>query len=139
MKNVILFFSMIIGCSSAMAVQPLKQFTPGKLCSPTDPNFKEYRYASHVAVCARNVSHDEKLQIAKNYGVPESEWGNYEFDHLIPLNSGGSDDIENLWPQPLAEAHEKDAVEQATFNGLSNGNLTQAQAVQMIMDWIQQH
>lgn len=123
----------------ATATQPLKQFTPGDLCSEQDPNFKEYRYAAHVAVCTRNVSYNEKVQIAKSYGVPETEWQNYEFDHLIPLNAGGSDDIKNLWPQPIVEAHEKDAVEQATFDGLNNGTLTQTQAMQMIWDWINQH
>jgi hypothetical protein len=125
--------------SFASATQPLKQFTPGQLCSEQDPNFKEYRYKAHVAVCARNVSHDEKLEIAKNYGIDESDWKNYEFDHLIPLNAGGSDAVENIWPQPLAEARDKDLVEQATSDGLNSGQLDQAQAVQMIWDWINKH
>ena len=139
MKKVTVFLGTLFFCTLALATQPLKQFTPGQLCSEQDPNFKEYRYAAHVAICARNVSYDEKLQIAKNYRIPETEWINYEFDHLIPLNAGGSDDIQNLWPQPIVEAHEKDVVEQATFNGLNNGTLTQAPAEQMIWDWINQH
>lgn len=125
--------------SLAHATQPNKEFTPGKLCSPSDSNFKEYRYAERIAVCARNVTHAMKVIIAKNYGVPESDWSSYEFDHLIPLSAGGSGDIENIWPQPLDEAHDKDRIEQQVYLGLKNDTITQAQGVQMIWDWIGQH
>jgi hypothetical protein len=43
---------------------------------------------SHVASCARNVSHFKKLEVAKEFGVPEADWSPYEFDHLTPLNAG---------------------------------------------------
>ncbi len=125
---------------TSFATQPIKAVTPGALCTPTDPNFDGYRYKDHVAHCARRVTREMKLQVAQAYGgIPQSEWHNYEFDHLIPLNAGGASSIENLWPQPLDEAHEKDQVEQQTSDGLLNGTLTQKQAVQMIWDWINAH
>jgi hypothetical protein len=139
MKKMFFATALVLVSSVSFATQPNRQFTPGALCTPSNPDFTGYRYAAHVAYCKRNVSHQEKLQVAQAYGVPESEWGNYEFDHLIPLNAGGSSQPENLWPQPLAEAHEKDKVEQQTFDGLNNGSLTQDQAVKMIWDWIAQH
>jgi hypothetical protein len=77
----------------------------------------------------------EKDQVAQRYGIPKSDYYKYEFDHFIPLNAGGSDDPGNLWPQPLAEAHEKDKVELEVYNGLNNGTLTQAQAVAKIRAW----
>ncbi len=125
--------------TSAWATQPDPAKTPGVLCTPNDPDFSGYRYAGHVAYCTRNVSYDEKVKVAQMYGIADSDWPKYEFDHLIPLNSGGSNDLHNLWPQPLAEAHLKDAIEQQTFNGLNSGTLNQDQAVQMIWDWIHAH
>jgi hypothetical protein len=143
MKKTVLSLSLVlsfgISTSVAFAIQPNRQATPGKLCTPSDPNFREFRYPAHIAYCNRNVSHSEKLKVAEVYGVPESDWQSYEFDHLIPLNAGGSDDAENIWPQPLAEAHLKDVIEQQTYDGLSSGTITQDQAVKMIWDWIDQH
>jgi hypothetical protein len=140
MKKIFLLFVMALSVSSAFAVKPDSKLTPGELCTPTNPDFTEFRYPAHIAYCKRNVTRAMKLQIAQAYGgIPESEWSKYEFDHLIPLNAGGDSSIANLWPQPIAEAKEKDAVEQQTYNGLNNGTLTQPQAVQMIWDWIDQH
>jgi hypothetical protein len=113
--------------------------TPGTLCSPDDPNFANYDYPEHIARCERNVTREMKQQIADSYGgIPESEWSNYEFDHLIPLCAGGSSSIANLWPQPIDEAHEKDKVEDEVCRGMRAGTMTQAQAIQKIMDWFNQ-
>lgn len=41
----------------------------------------------------------------------------YEEDHLIPLSLGGaSRDPQNLWPQLLDDAHEKDRLERRLHN-----------------------
>ena len=110
-------------------------FTPGMLCSPSDPNFSTYRYPEHIAYCNRNVPHEEKLAIAQEYGISTSDFASYEFDHYIPLAIGGNDNIKNIWPQPLSEAHQKDALEQDLFNKLSAGAMTQAEAVAQIRAW----
>ena len=83
-------------------VSPDSSYTPGHLCTPTDPNFKEYRYAEHIPYCNRNVTQQMKTEISAHYGVLQSAWNNYEFDHLIPLAIGGDSSIDNLWPQPHA-------------------------------------
>lgn len=115
--------------------QPNPQFTPGKVCTPLDPNFSRYRYPAHVAYCNRNVTLEEKHKVAAAYGIPDSDWSQYEFDHLIPLSAGGSDDFENIWPQPLSEAREKDQVELDIYNDLNSGAIGQDQAIQKIKDW----
>jgi hypothetical protein len=135
-----LAFGLFLVSPSAFATRPIATVTPGVLCTSHDPDFAEYRYPEKIAYCGRNISRDEKLRVAQLYGgIPESEWPKYEFDHLIPLAAGGSNDVGNLWPQPLAEAHEKDKVEDEVFHGMEAGTMTQAQAVQKIRDWINQH
>jgi hypothetical protein len=125
---------------AVLAVAPNPAITPGVLCTPTDPNFKGYDYPSQVARCNRNIAQAEKLLVAGWYGnIPEASWPNYEFDHLIPLCAGGSNDPKNLWPQPIAEAHDKDKVEVDVCLGLRAGTMTQAQAVQTIRDWVTAH
>jgi hypothetical protein len=120
--------------------QPDWNKTPGLLCSPQDPNFSGYDYPEHIARCNRNVGTQEKQQIAQEYGnIPEAQWANYEFDHLIPLCVGGSDDVRNLWPQPINDAHQKDILENNICLAMKAGTMTQAQAVQKVHDWFASH
>lgn len=117
-------------------VQPIWDQTPGTLCSESDPNFDKFDYAEQIARCKRNVSADKKAKIAQIYGgIPRDTWQNYEFDHLIPLCAGGSDEITNVWPQPLVEARSKDRVENMVCRQMRAGTMTQAQAIQKIHDW----
>lgn len=139
-----IFFS--VSLFGATAFQPAwavtapdPDLTPGQLCTSQDPNFMGYYYSEHIARCNRNVGTAEKLKVAAAYGnIPQAEWHNYEFDHLLPLCAGGSDDIKNLWPQPIDEAHLKDKIEDQVCLGMSAGTMTQAEAVQKIRDFFDQ-
>lgn len=118
---------------------PNTQLTPGVLCTASDSDFKGYDYPSKVARCNRNIGNPEKAEVAKNYGnIPASEWVNYEFDHFMPLCAGGSNNIQNLWPQPIAEAKQKDVIEVQVCTALKAGTMTQDQALQKIHDWFAQ-
>ena len=135
-----LMSAVLLGSTSTWAIKPNPNNTPGFLCSETDPNFEGYFYKSHVARCKRNVSDLEKTQIANEYGaIPPANWPQYEFDHLFPLCAGGSDDIRNLWPQPIDEAHLKDVIENKVCLELQAGTTDQAGAIKEITDWIAQH
>lgn len=115
---------------------PSCTMTPGALCTTTDPNYDGKAYAEQVPHCARNVPTALKAQVAAAYGnIPQSSWSNYEFDHYIPLCVGGSDDIKNLWPQPIADAQKKDVVENDVCAKLRAGTMTQAQAIATIRAW----
>ncbi len=62
----------------------------------------------------RNVPQSEKNQVYAEYGIASHLPGQYEVDHSISLELGGSNDISNLWPEVASPApgfHEKDKVE----------------------------
>ena len=135
------FFLCVIACgqnpSTLSSENPsvLLEHPIGKLCTATDPNFDGYRYSEHIAHCQRNVPRELKDAVAKRYAVKSSDFHLYQFDHYIPLNSGGADDIDNIWPQPLEQAHQKDDFELKIFEELSAGTLTQAGAIAKIKAW----
>ena len=55
---------------------------------------------------------DDKAGTLRKYSIPPNDGGDYEDDDLIPVCLGGDNaDPRNHWPQPLAEAHEKDDLE----------------------------
>ena len=119
------------------AAQPDWSVTPGALCTPDDPNFKEYRYPEHIAYCNRHVTKQMKLDVAAKYGVPQSDWPNYEFDHLLPLCIGGNSSENNLWPEPhgATESDGKDKLEFQLYKEISAGSITQSDAVKQIYAW----
>lgn len=139
MKTFAMLFivSLIFQFSTALAYRlPDPKLTPGAICTEHDPDFKGYDYPSQVARCNRNVSFQEKKLVAENYGnIDVSQWKNYEFDHYMPLCAGGSNSLENLWPQPLSEAAVKDKLEVEICNALKTGSMTQPQALQKVHDW----
>ena len=132
-------FTLVFLSITALANQPNPQLTPGFLCTPQDPNFKGLAYAENVAICNRNIGYGEKVQVSQSYNVPQANWRNVEFDHLIPLCAGGSNDIRNLWPEALDHAHLKDRVEDQICTAMKNGTMTQAQAITTVFDWLKQH
>jgi hypothetical protein len=122
--------------SAAPFVGPNQNLTPGALCNPSDPNFSGYDYPEKIARCTRNIAQSEKIEDAKLYGdIPQSDWKNYEFDHLLPLCAGGSNNIKNLWPQPIAEAKKKDVLEVEVCTKMRAGVMKQADAVAKIYAW----
>lgn len=58
--------------------QPIESITPGSVCTTTDKDFKMLRYPEQIAICNRNVSKEEKEQVARLYGIDKKDWHNYE-------------------------------------------------------------
>jgi hypothetical protein len=62
----------------------------------------------------RNVPESTKDRVYLRYGIYSHAHGEYEVDHLIPLELGGSNSIKNLWPEaarPTPGFHQKDRLE----------------------------
>lgn len=92
----------------------------------------------------RNVTDVEARQVFINYGIESKfltqERANYEVDHFISLELGGSNDISNLWPEPYEPkpgARQKDVVETNLHHRVCNlHELTLSQAQDIIRrDW----
>lgn len=108
------------GCVSAFGL-------PDPACSPgaVEPN------ATTDQICAPGYSSGvgdvpDALgnQVYAEYGIASYSPGQYEIDHIIPLDLGGSNDISNLFPEaadPRPGFHEKDLVENWLHDQVCSG------------------
>lgn len=138
MKKLILLF--ILFATPVLADSPIvpnSKLTPGMIDSNATV-FKICRAGYSESV--RNVSQSIKHQVFVEYGVdPMSD--RFEIDHLISLELGGSNNIQNLWPQsyttqPL-NAYRKDVLENKLHSLVCSGRLSLATAQKVIAtDWI---
>lgn len=160
MKKLFLTLSILLAAALSVAQLPDPHLTPGD-ANPvlTDavlraPGFKTGPY--------RNVPMKTKLAVLKEYGyayVPGKHAGGYtlakrisdgvqmlvEIDHLESLEIGGSNDIKNLWPEPLhmnvngldEGAKVKDAVEDRLAALVRKGAMDGATARKLVAtDWV---
>jgi hypothetical protein len=125
------------GCVISGAL-PDKSCTPGAIfATATKDKICISGYSSSV----RNVSESTKGAVYREYGITSHTSGQYEVDHLISLELGGSNDISNLWPEPASPVpgfHEKDKVENELHSKVCNGtmSLTTAQ-IGIASNWLQ--
>lgn len=80
----------------------------------------------------RHVTQGMRRRVARAYGIDWAQRGRYEFDHLIPRELGGADTVENLWPQPWAEARLKDRQENRLHRAVCSGRISLAEAQRAI-------
>lgn len=126
---------------SGLYVLPDPSCTPGA----TNPNVNQADI--YQTICKSGwtstvrppVSYTEplKYQQMAEYGEGGSA-GNYEEDHLVPLELGGSPtSAQNLWPEPGASPNPKDSVENAANHAVCDGSMTLVAAQQAIAaNWI---
>jgi hypothetical protein len=113
--------------------------TPGVLCTPADEDFQEYRYPEQIPYCRRNTSIADKKEVSRWYGVRWEDHHLYQYDHLLSLCLGGSNDLRNLWPMPYADARSKAKLESALCWRLRKGEITQAAAIEEELGWFSEN
>lgn len=88
---------------------------------------------------ARAVSTSSKRYVFKLYGLTYTP-KLYETDHLIPLELGGANTANNLWPEPYSgemNAHVKDKLENKLHDLVCSGQLDlRAAQVAIARDWV---
>lgn len=124
------------GCQ-ANGPLPDSACTPGAIfASVTKDQVCQSGYAKSV----RDVPDSEKNQVYAEYGITSHSPGEYEVDHLISLELGGSNDIANLWPEaaePRPGYHEKDRVENYLHQQVCSGAMSLQEAqVQIATNWL---
>lgn len=127
---------------------PNPSITPGRLNpAVTQQNIQE-------TICRRggytksirpseSYTYDLKVKQIREYGYSDTRLADYEEDHLISLELGGSPDSpENLWPEPHSVvggwgSFAKDRLEDKLHDLVCSGQMTLARAQHEIAtDWI---
>jgi len=130
---------------------------PDPVCTPGAVNptvtVQVLKNSAFRTGCVRDcvTSESEKSVTYQWYGIPhpsnnEGASQTCELDHLVPLELGGADTLDNIWPQcgppdvQLAQRYfkQKDMVENYLANQAKTGkmNLAKAQAA-IAADWTQ--
>ena len=106
---------------------PNRKLTPGRVAaSPKD------RAGVTVAL---------EQKVFRRYRIPWQRRAEYKIDHLIPLELGGADTIDNLWPQKMSAkpygTERKELLSKVLLEKVRAGKMTLAQAQEEIRrDWI---
>ena len=76
-----------------------------------------------------------------SYGIQSHTPGQYEVDHFVSLELGGSNDISNPWPEaasPTPGFHEKVRVENHLHDQMCSGQMTLQEAQRQIAtNWLE--
>lgn len=95
---------------------------------------------SGYSATVRDVPDSLKKQVFQEYGISYDLHSNYEVDHLISLELGGSNDIANLWPESYTitdNARTKDKLENWLHGQVCSGTMTLTEAQYEIShDWL---
>src|SRR4030081_2238975 len=91
----LLFVSQVVLGQQPAPILPDPNLTPGSTFDVSAQDICVPGYAKKV----RNVPAEMKREVYEEYGITSHGPGDYEVDHLIPLELGGSNSIKNLWPE----------------------------------------
>jgi hypothetical protein len=110
---------------------------PDPNCTPGDGGKLDLKIvcAQDYPENARDVSTATKKKVYAMYGIKNPKTGDYQIDHLISLGLGGSNEVINLWPQPLTPYpgyKEKDNAERKLHELVCNNRIPLASAQYMI-------
>ena len=111
---------------------PDPQLTPGDILTTDVKVVCMPGYTKTV----RDVPQSMKTLVYRAYGITSHKPGEYEIDHRVSLELGGSNSIRNLWPQsyvtePL-NAHVKDKLENVLHELVCSGKLSLKEAQKAI-------
>ncbi len=111
--------------------------TPGAILTSSAVTVCRLGYATRV----RDVPASEKYRVYAEYAIAHHVPYEYEVDHLIPLELGGSNAMANLWPEwndhPHGYLNSKDILENRLHRLVCAGALALRSAqTQIATDWV---
>ncbi len=132
----------VLGAQTKVSDCTVRGPLPDALCTPgavISTATKEQICVNGYTKTVRNVPDAVKSKVFSEYGISSHTPGQYEVDHLVSLELGGSNDIANLWPEaadPTPGFHEKDGIENTLHSQVCNGTISLAQAqAEIAKDW----
>ena len=134
---VVLNLASPVWTQAAPPILPDPKLTPGDVLDVTVKDICVPGYTKKI----RNVPESVKRKVYAEYGITHREPYEYEVDHLISLELGGSNSIKNLWPESYLtdpwNARVKDRLEHHLHKLVCEGKLDLKIAQQEIaVDWI---
>ena len=134
----LLALTQVVFAQQPTPIVPDPNLTPGSTFNVTAQDVCISGYAKKV----RNVPAEMKREVYREYSITSHESGDYEVDHLIPLELGGSNSIKNLWPESHRtlpwNAQVKDRLEGKLHELVCSGQLDLKTAQQAIaLNWIE--
>src|SRR5207249_79764 len=88
----------------------------------------------------RDVSSETRDAVFTEYDLSGATRSDFEVDHLVPLELGGSNDLANLWPEPLRSsdgngALDKDSIENQLHDLVCSGQVALSDAQAAVLHW----
>src|SRR3984893_18584769 len=132
------FLAQVVLAQQPTPIFPYPKLTPGDAFEVTVQDLSVPGYTKKV----RDVPAEMKREVYREYGITSHGPGDYEVDHLIPLEVGGSNSIRNLWPESHRtspwNAQVKDRLESKLHELVSSGQLDLKTAQRAIAsNWIE--
>lgn len=109
---------------------PHHRVTPGATVPITTKALCETKWGKDV----RHVTQSMKVAVCQRYGAKSCPGPRWEIDHLVSRELGGADVVENLWPQPIAEARLKDHLENFLHRAVCSGAMSLEDAQHAVRD-----
>lgn len=126
------FAALIVLCLAVHAqagedMLPDRKLTPGKVARRDKDR--------------QGVTEEMERKVFSRYHIPWRRRLEFKVDHLIPLELGGADAVENLWPQGLQTkpygVERKELLTRCLLARIAEGKMTLAQAqAEISEDWI---
>ena len=127
----LLVIAQVVLAQHPTPILPDSKLTPGDAFDVTVQDICVPGYSRKV----RNVPAEMKREVYEEYGITSHGPGDYEVDHLIPLELGGSNSIKNLWPESHRtspwNAQVKDGLEAKLHELVCSGQLDLKAAQQL--------
>ena len=123
----LLVFALAAYASAQDALLPNPKLTPGRVAKRDKDR--------------GGVTLKMEQKVFARYRLPWARRNEFKIDHLIPVELGGADTINNLWPQSLRTkpygADRKELLTEVLLTRIRASQMTVAQAQEQISrDWI---